>query len=104
MLDMFIFTCNEIGFAEMSDLFSTSGGYVVMHEEFRDRIFRESFPKVRTRPFRSSHSLIPMTKKTTSQLPTRQTSLFIALKKSRSTALWDNATRSTSRSHSFHKK
>lgn len=43
---MFCFTCNEIGFTEMSDLFITSGGFVVMHEEFRDRIFRESFPKV----------------------------------------------------------
>ena len=46
VLDMFCFTCNEIGFTEMSDLFITSGGFVVMHEEFRDRIFRESFPKV----------------------------------------------------------
>lgn len=46
ILDIFIFTCNEIGFTEMSDLFINSGGFVVMHEEFRDRIFRESFPKV----------------------------------------------------------
>ncbi len=30
----------------MSDLFVASGGFAVMHEEFRDRIFRESFPKV----------------------------------------------------------
>ena len=40
VLDMFIFTCNEIGFTEMSDLFMASGGFVVMHEEFRDRILR----------------------------------------------------------------
>lgn len=40
VMDMFIFTCNEIGFTEMSDLFMVSGGFVVMHEEFRDRIFR----------------------------------------------------------------
>ena len=46
IMDMFIFTCNQIGFTEMSDLFLTSGGVVVMHEQFRDRIFRESFPKV----------------------------------------------------------
>lgn len=46
ILDMFIFTLNEIGFTEMSELFISSGGFVVMHEEFRDRIFRESFPKV----------------------------------------------------------
>ena len=30
----------------MSDLFVASGGFAVMHEEFRDRIFRESFPKI----------------------------------------------------------
>ena len=40
VLDMFSFTCNEIGITEMSDLFITSGGFLVMHEEFRDRIFR----------------------------------------------------------------
>ena len=32
ILDMFIFTLNETGFSEMSDLFVTSGGFVVMHE------------------------------------------------------------------------
>ena len=31
VLDIFIFTLNEIGFSEMSDLFVTSGGFVVMH-------------------------------------------------------------------------
>lgn len=31
VLDIFIFTCNEIGFTEMSDLFTSSGGFVVMH-------------------------------------------------------------------------
>ena len=40
IMDVFIFTCNEIGFTEMSELFISSGGFVVMHEEFRDRIFR----------------------------------------------------------------
>ena len=30
----------------MSDLILGSGGFVVMHEEFRDRIFKDSFPKV----------------------------------------------------------
>lgn len=54
VLDIFIFTCNEIGFTEMSELFTTSGGFVVMHEEFRDRIFRESFPKVRNHQYRYS--------------------------------------------------
>lgn len=46
VLDIFIFTLNEIGFTEMSELFISSGGFVVMHEEFRDRIYRESFPKI----------------------------------------------------------
>lgn len=54
ILDIFIFTCNEIGFTEMSELFNCSGGFVVMHEEFRDRIFRESFPKVLLDRLRSS--------------------------------------------------
>lgn len=58
VLDMFIFTCNEIGFTEMSELFISSGGFVVMHEEFRDRIFRESFPKVATHISRSSKTSI----------------------------------------------
>lgn len=31
VLDIFIFTCNEIGFTEMSELFNSSGGFVVMH-------------------------------------------------------------------------
>ena len=53
ILDMFIFSCNEIGFSEMSDLFVTSGGFIVMHEEFRDRVFRESFHKVFSYLFRS---------------------------------------------------
>lgn len=31
----------------MSELFMNSGGLIVMHEEFSDRIFKESFRKVR---------------------------------------------------------
>lgn len=46
VIDLFAFSLNEIGFTEMSDLIIDSGGYVVMHEEFSDRIFKESFGKV----------------------------------------------------------
>lgn len=39
----------------MSELFHSSGGLVVMHEEFSDRIFKESFKKVFFFLFRFSH-------------------------------------------------
>jgi hypothetical protein len=35
-----------MGLAEMIELLNNSGGFIVMHEEFSDRIFKESFPKV----------------------------------------------------------
>lgn len=31
ILDLFVFACNEVGFSEMSDLFVSSGGFVVMN-------------------------------------------------------------------------
>lgn len=46
IIDLFAFTLNEMGLAEMIELLNTSGGFIVMHEEFCDRIFKESFPKV----------------------------------------------------------
>lgn len=46
IIDLFAFTLNEMGLAEMIQLLNTSGGFIVMHEEFSDRIFKQSFPKV----------------------------------------------------------
>lgn len=46
IIDMFAFCLEEIGLAEMSELVMSSGGFVVMHEEFSDHIFKNSFKKV----------------------------------------------------------
>lgn len=40
IMDLFAFTLEEPGLAEMSELFMSSGGFIVMHEEFSDRIFK----------------------------------------------------------------
>lgn len=32
VIDMFAFTLNEMGLAEMIELLNTSGGFIVMHE------------------------------------------------------------------------
>jgi hypothetical protein len=39
-VDLFAFTLEEPGLAEMSEAFMGTGGLVVMHEEFSDRIFK----------------------------------------------------------------
>jgi hypothetical protein len=36
-----------MGLAEMIEFLNNSGGFIVQHEEFSDRIFKESFPKVK---------------------------------------------------------
>lgn len=46
IIDSFVFNLEEAGLAEMSELLTASGGFIVMHEEFSDRIFKESFRKV----------------------------------------------------------
>jgi protein transport protein SEC23 len=71
VLDIFIFTLNETGFSEMSDLFITSGGFVVMHEEFRERIFKESFHKVGVRLGRYSKTSTARTRTTRSSATRR---------------------------------
>ena len=40
IVDLFAFTLNEMGLAEMIEFLNNSGGFIVQHEEFCDRIFK----------------------------------------------------------------
>ena len=40
---LFAFTCDQFGFYEMKNLITTTGGFVVTHEEFKEAVFENSF-------------------------------------------------------------
>lgn len=46
VVDLFIFYVDQVGLIEMRKLVETGGGFLVMQEEFKGSVFRQSFKKV----------------------------------------------------------